>query len=346
MPAFADESPALVMDGSDVRVFWTSNRAGSHDIYTTTMNPADAHPVAGPLVRLTDHPMDDSHPAAVNDGTNLWLFWDSDRRGPRDVWYQRRTGGLWSAPARMPKPAGKDLAHDSSPATLLVVTDVWLFWCRDIGDRREIWHQVIPAAGVPGTAQQLLSEDPRGGVRDEAPSPVSVPTSSGSQIWLLFHSNRGGPWQIWTRVHDSGWQASAHQLSSEVTADTEPTGFIDSAGLRVIWTSQRRTRWYKSRTLDLSDSLMLSEIGTLSDHGHYVYDTDEKDDDWYARGVVGLYLEPNQPADITLPAKRANAFLDPFRPACVRYVWPTEHLAHEEAIEVGAFAGESWADNL
>jgi len=341
IPAFVDESPALVLDGSDVRLFWASDRDGSRDIYTTVLNPT-----AGPIQKLTDHPNEDARPAAVHDGTDLWLFWDSDRRGVRDIWYRRRTGGVWSDPARMPKPPALDLAHDSSPAAVAMGGDIWLFWCRDKGDRREIWRLVVVGGDLSNTAaQQSMSEDLRGGVRDEAPAAVPLATTTGTQVWLLFHSNRGGPWQIWTHLYDGSWSTDAHRLSPEVTAESEPTGYEDSAGLlHVLWTSRRRTPWYKSRTLDLNDAHMVAEIGTFNDHGHYVYDTGETNDDWYARGAVGVYLEPPLGADVVSAAQRASAFLDPFRPVCVRYVWPTEHLADEETIEVGGFVGESWSD--
>ncbi len=343
IPTFVDESPALVLDGSHVRLFWTSTREGSRDIYEAVLDPATG--IAGPAVRRTDHAMDDSHPTAVADGAgDLWLFWDSDRRGPRDIWYQRRRNGLWDEPARMPKSAGNDLANDSSPAAIMVGVDVWLFWCRAIGAHCHIWHQVIAGGDVSGLQAEFM-DDIRPGIRDEAPAPVLVPTMSGTQVWLLFHSNRAGPWRIWTRVYDGAWPYDPSPLSPEVTADTEPTGYVDTAGLlHVLWTSQRRTRWYKSRTFDLSDAGMIAELGKFHDHAHYIYDTGENGDDWYARGAVGVYLEPDEGGDVIAAAKRADAFLAPFRAACVRYVWPTGDLAHEETIEVGAFVGETWSD--
>jgi hypothetical protein len=343
VPTWVDESPALALDGTDVRLFWASDRGGSRDIYTTVLTPT-----AGPIQKLTDHPKEDARPAAVHDGTDLWVFWDSDRRGVRDIWYRRRAGAVWSEPARMPKPPELDLAHDSSPAAVAIGGDIWLFWCRDKGDRREIWRLVVVGGDLSNTgAQQSMSEDLRGGVRDEAPAAVPLATTTGTQVWLLFHSNRGGPWQIWTHVYDGTWSTGAQRLSPEVTAETEPAGYEDGAGqLCVLWTSQRRTRWYQSRTLDLNDLHVIAEIGTFNDHGHYVYDTGDKADDWYARGTVGVYLEPASPAsDVTVAARRADDFLAPFRPACVRYVWPLGDLAHEEAIDVGSFVGETWSDS-
>ncbi len=333
---YSDETPAAVIDGADVRLFWVSDRDGARQIWTRVLSPAP-----GLAERLTDHPKEDGHPAAVRNGTDLWLFWDSNQRGPRDLWYRRWTGGAWGAPARVAKDPEYDALHDTQPAAVISpLGDLWLFWCRDRADRREIWHQVV-SGGAWGPQQSLSADLPSSG-RDEAPWPVVV----GGQVWLFFHSNRGGPWQVWARIHDgTAWQSAA-LLSDERTADQEPTGFVDGSGdLHVFWTSQRRTRWYQSRTLDLSNAPMLAEMGTLEDHGHYTYDTGATNDDWYARGTVGIYLEPDVVnADaIAAAAQRAAAFLEPFRAAPVRYVWPLGDIAHEEAIEVGG-VGESWSD--
>lgn len=339
---YSDEAPAAVVDGTDVRLFWTSDRGGSRDIWTRLMTPAP-----GMAQRLTDHPKDDRHPAVVADGTDSWLFWDSDRRGPWDIWYSRRSGTVWAPPQRMAKPEQYDRAHDSFPAVLKVGADLWLFWCRDVGDRREIWHQVISGGdfGDPSVKQQRVSKGLTSGGRDEAPWPVEVE----GRVWLLFHSNRRGPWQIWTTSHTGTTWEEPMRLSDEQTADKEPTGFVDATTneLRVFWTSQRRTRWYQSRVLDLNDTHMLGEIGTFKDHGHYVYDTGRTNDDWYSRDVVGLFVEPDTVHEPTIEAgvQRAAAFLDPFRPAFVRHVWPLGDLAHEEAVEVGGLTVETWTDN-
>ncbi len=168
-------------------------------------------------------------------------------------------------------------------------------------------------------------------------------------VWLFFHSNRGGPWQIWVQVHDgANWQAPS-RLSPEVTADKEPTGYVDGAGeLHVFWTSQRRVPWYRSRTLDLDDASMLDEMGTFNDHVHYVYDTGTNPDDWYARDAVGLLVQPDvgDAGQIAAGVQRAASFLEPFRPAPVRYVWPLDSDVIEETLEDDTLVHEEWDDDV
>src|SRR5205823_2982133 len=149
----------------------------------------------------------------------------------------------------------------------------------------------------------------------------------------LWHSNHNGPWQIWGRAHDgTGW-GNAMRLSPSVHGNKEPAAAIDSTGdMRVVWRSQRRARRYRSRTLDFDDAIMLAEMGTFDDRAHYTYDTGLEPDDWYARGTVGLYLTPdtNDAATIAAVIDRTTSFLEPFRPAPVRYTWPTRDLPDEE----------------
>jgi hypothetical protein len=48
---------------------------------------------------------------------------------------------------------------------------------------------------------------------------------------------------------------------------------------------------------------------------------------------------------VAAAARRAGAFLEPFRPAPVRYVWPLDDVAHHEVFHMGG-AEETWSDGL
>jgi hypothetical protein len=334
---YSDEAPTAVVNGANVLLFWSSDRTGTPQIWSREMTP-----VPGPATLISNLASTGHNPAAVRIGTSLWLFWDSAQRGTTDIWSRVLTAGVWSAESRMVKDGALDELNDSRPAALVAPTgDLWLFWCRDRGDRREIWHQ-LNSGGVWG-AQISLSTDLTTGQRDEAPGPVV----DGTHVILFFHSNRGSNWQIWSRVHDGVAWRNAVRMSGELTADKEATAFMDGAGkLQVLWSSQRRAPWYRSRTLDFDDVHMLAEMGTFNDHTHYTYDTGLGPDDWYARGTVGLYLTPDthDTTKIAAGIERAAAFLEPFRPAPVRFTWPLRDMVHEEPIEVGDLLGETWSD--
>ena len=332
---FFDEAPAVLARGAGADLFWASDRSGTSAIWTRSLAPAP-----GPATRLTNRGGQDRFPAVVVAGATTWLFWDSDRRGVWDIWFRQLVGGVWGAETRLVKDDPFDLVADTRPAAIVAPNgDLWLFWCRDMGDRREIWQRAF-TGGTWGPSQSL-SVNLGGGGRDEAPCPIV----RAGRVLLFFHSNRGGPWQIWSRVHDGAtWQAIT-RLSAETTADVEATGFVAAGGsLEMFWSSARRTPWYCSRTLDLSDAHMLNEMRTFDDHTHYMYDTGVGDDDWYARGAIGVYPTPDtaDPAKIADGITRSAQFVEPFRPAPVRFVWPLADVARREPIAAGR-PGASWA---
>ena len=328
-----DEYPAAARDGTRIWMVWDADRSGQWDIWAC---PFDAVP-GGEPVRLTDHLARDRHPAAVLDpGGRLWVFWDSDRRGPTDIWAAVLDAGAWSEPERITSAAFR---HQMPAAALDGAGRLWLFWTEDTGSRRYVSGRVLDG-GAWGPEERLTD----GAQRDEMPAAAWW----NNQLWLLWHSDLGGRWQIRGRVREAGVWGAPFKLVGDPTANKDPAALVDGAGnLRVFWRSQHRGQHYRSRTLDLDDQAMLDAMGTYVDRAHYTYDTGRGDDDWYARDTAGLYLTPDivDAGAVTAAARRAAAFLEPFRPAPVRYVWPLDEIAHDEVIDVGGM-GETWSDGV
>lgn len=342
-----DQDPAAAWDGSQMWVFWSSNREEQWDIWARTF--VGSPPVANDPIRLTDHPAEDRAPAAVlvpGPPDRLWVFWSSRRRGTADVWARALdvASGIWGDAERL---TDSPLRDDSPAAAVDGSGRLWLFWTRDAGGRQTLWYRILDA-GV-WTAETPLDMGHR---RDD--SPAAVAWKGG--ILLLWHSDHDGPWQIWGRFHDLTEWLDPARIDPDVTGNKEPAAVVDAATrLRVVWRSQRRARWYRSRTLDLDDPEVLAEMGTFTDHAHYVYDCRRKSAEWdsmhphtaprYARDMVGLYLTPDalDAPTVAKTIERTAGFVEPFRAAVVRYVWPDDGT-HEETIEVGVFGGESWSD--
>jgi len=317
---YADEAPTAVTVNSDIWLFWQSNRDGAWEIYSRIYQGLPGEEV----VRLTVHPAADRYPAAVRGRNNsIWLVWQSDRRGPTDIWLQVHTGTNWSLPARLTTATSRD----EMPAVAVDGNDqLWLFWSVDLGDRRKLFVRIRnnsdptqPLLDGWSPAEALTT----GPWRDEAPR---AQVHNG-QLWLFWHSNRSGFWQIWTMQHDGGAWRDPVPVTAEVTGDKEPAVLVDSNGdLRLFWRSQRRGRHYQSRTVDTNDPEMLDQLQTFADRSHYTYETGTGDADWYARGTVGLYLAPdiNDTTAITNRVSQARNFVEPFRPAPARFVWLRE----------------------
>jgi len=329
---YTDEYPAAVVAGTRVWLFWNSNREGSWDIWA---RPYDGLPGGAP-VRLTEHSAEDRHPAAVRDATGqIWVFWQSNRRGPTDIWARVYDGSDWDPlPARV---TTAQFRHEMPAAVVEEGTGhIWLFYVADFGTHRNIHCQVFDGSdwGEPEPVTE-------GFQRDEAPAAVFW----GGQVWLFWHSNRDGPWQIWGRVHGGGTWDSPFPVTAHATADKEPVAVEDGSGeLRVFWRSQRRGNLYKSRTIDVNDTEMLARLGTFEDRAHYTYDTGVENEDWYARGAVGLYLTPGtEDPDLV---DRVRGFVEPFRPLPVRFVWLTEPIVIEEVINTDGLIGEEFFDEV
>lgn len=332
---YADEYPTAVADGTRVWLFWGSDREGSWDIWARLYDGLPGH---APLPLTPLHPAEDRHPAAVRDAAGqIWVFWQSNRRGPTDIWARVYDGINWGLPARV---TTAQFRHEMPAAAVDGSGNIWLFWSADLGDRRTLYVQIFDGSnwGDP----EPVTEGPQ---RDETPAAVLW----NGKLWLFWHSNRDGRWQIWGRAHDGTNWGDPFPVTTNAAADKEPTAVVDSGGhLRVIWRSQRRTNLYKSRTMDVNDTEMLARMGTFEDRAHYTYDTGLENEDWYARGAVGLYLTPDT-GDLDLVARqiaRVRGFVEPFRPLPVRFVWLTESTIFEEIICSGGLVGEEFTDDI
>jgi phage tail-like protein len=335
---YTDEYPAAVVEGPRVWLFWCSDREGSWDIWA---RPYDGLPGSAP-VRLTEHPAQDRHPAAVRDGVGqTWLFWQSDRRGPTDIWARVHDGVDWGLPTRL---TAGPFRHETPAAAVDGAARIWLFWSTDLGDRRKLFYRVHDAGGW-GPPQAVPQPDPGAIRRDEAPAAIFW----NGEIWLFWHSNRDGRWQIWGQTHDGAAWGAPFPLTERPTADKEPAAVVDGGGgLRVVWRSKRRGDVYKSRTVDVNDAEMLARLGAFEDRARHTYDTGLENQDWYARGTVGLYLTPDT-ADSTLAERqldRVRAFVEPFRPLPVRFVWILDLDTVEEVMDTTGLITDTFTDEI
>lgn len=320
---YVDESPAATVVSNRIWLAWSSNRDGNWEIYA---RPYDGLPGATAF-RVTDHPAEDRAPVTVaGQHDTLWIFWQSNRRGPTDIWARAFHDDTWSTPARI---TAADFRHVMPAALVDNAARLWLFWSADLGDRSNLFASTrASSAWVPGASLTAEWQDAQqitqGQWHDEAPAAVLV----GGNLWLYWHSDRGGQWQIWAMMrdmmHDDAQWSPPSPLVAEITGDKEPTAIVDAAGvLRLYWRSQRRGRTYESRTVDTSDPEMLQNLRTFADRAHYTYQPGEAKDDWYSRSVAGVYLSPDTNDNTVIADRRARAksFVELFRPAHVRLVW-------------------------
>jgi len=245
----------------------------------------------------------------------LWLFWQSSRRGRTEIWARVLDSAVWSDPERLSEAA----FLDEMPAAAVDASgNVWLFWSADLGDRSNLMLRVR-RAGAWDPVQPVTE----GQHRDLSPAAVW----RDGAMWLFWHSNRGGPWRLWFSVHDGLAWSEPLALTAGLAPDKEPAAVLDGAGaLRLFWRSQRGGDRYKSRTVDAEDAEMTGRLQTYDDRAHYSFDTGLDNEDRYAPDTVGMYLTPDvgDADEIARRTARVERFMEPFRPAPVRFVWVLE----------------------
>jgi len=333
---WSDLSPTLLADGGGILMVWASDRSGSWELWSRRLTPGGTDAP----IRVTDHPANDRRPALVrNESGNPALVWMSDRSGTSDVWSMEHDGVAWSAPLRLTAAPG----IEGDPAAAVDAAGRFrIVWRREEGGGTRLWSRVRDA-GVWG-APEPLEAGTVGEWRDAAPSLVL----RGADLWLVWHSDRSGVWEVWARVHDGTSWGAPVRVTRDPDADKEPCALVDGANLRLFWRSQRQARVRRSRTVDTTDLGALEGRGSYHDVLHYTYDTGRDNADRYARDTVGVFLgsEPATPAEFAERVAVARAWFEPFRPVNTRLVWIPEDAAAEELIDVDALLDDAFEDEV
>jgi phage tail-like protein len=303
-------SPSVILVGEELWLFCESGQPGKREVWWTEgLSPNKAAPF--PARNLSLHPADDSNPAAVRFGRNqVWVFWQSNRRGPTDIWARVHAGGQWGPPRRITT-AG--LRH-WAPAAVVYNNILWLFYCEDYYSEQGISCR-LRCRTFGGHKWSEKEDAVTSGPHDESPAAVVW----GNEIWLFWHvRDAQGHWQIRGKTFNgSKWERSV-QVTDHPAADKEPAALVDSDGrLRVFWRSQRRGSFrikgqsqglgypLQSCTVDTRNTGMLAHVclqkEAFENGVHYTYDTRAHDtgktginsDAWCARDTVGVYLTPD-----------------------------------------------------
>lgn len=292
-----EEYPAVVTEGDRVWLFWASQRHGQWNIWGSwsrseqpfSTGPDSSETIQSNPQNLSDHPAEDRHPMAIRDDSGaIRVFWQSNRRGPTDIWCRTYQASSWGLPERI---TTAELRHLNPSAVVDGDGRIWLFYAKDLGNKINLELTIYIGGGWTGPYP--ITD---GLQRDETPSAAFW----NGQVHLFWHSNRNQKWQVyyqtmkWTGMGPT-LAGTPQAITTEATDDKEPFARVDSATnqLHLYWRSQRRGRDYRSRSIDTGDPKMIAELRTFQDRAHYTYDTGKKEDDYYARDTVGVFLTPN-----------------------------------------------------
>lgn len=345
---YTDESPAAVVDGSKVRLVWSSNRSGAWSIWTRTIPQSYNGGVLtiDPAEQVSDDIGSDSNPTVVKETGQygrLWVFWVSRRRGRADIWARtlrcvNQQNNVWAwDPARRITTA--TLGDEMPCAVLDGNNNIILFWQSQTSAGSRLYLSTQSTQGgqdIWSPPVALFASDDK--FSDEAPSAAWF----GGKLRLFWHSNRNGRWQIWTSTYNGSWSpyngtwsdpmqvtqtfANGQFPAKKMVDAKEPAAVSDGSNLRVYWRAQLRGEAFQSRTFDRNDAAAFQCLGTPDDWNHYTYESGTTDNDQISYGTVGVYFTlPVQP-QLSLKEKndmilRIKTFVEPFRPATVRIIW-------------------------
>jgi phage tail-like protein len=343
----AGEWPTAIAEDNTIRLFWSSNRGGRRGLSTLTLTGG----IPGEPIEITNHPAgDDQYPAAVREaGGRIWLFWQSSRRGPTDIWAMTLEPGAdartkWSAPQRIA--TGRPRAGTPS-AVFDHEKKLHLFWSDDSGDRSRILHSIHDGATWSDPPVDISSGPTPSAVpyfRDEAPAVVLLNDS----LWAFWHSDRDGIARLWASQETGSSWGAPFPVTTGRSTEKDPAPLITATGtLRLFFRTQRGGEVFRSRTVDFTDLGAIKQ-GQSEDRWHYTYSTTITSSSFYARDVVGLYLMPDEVNTLAAhesEVTRVKALVEPFRPAPVQqFVWVLEPQVVTESLYSPVDIGESYTD--
>jgi hypothetical protein len=333
---FSDEWPTVIADGGVVRLFWSSNRGGAAGIWTRSLTGG----VPGDATRLTKHEAGDHCPAVARDASGtLWLFWHSSRRGPTDIWAMTLAPGAtaWSMPTRIT--SGRP--RDQMPTAFLDAENLLrLTWSADLGDRSRILQSTLngPIWSQPVTVSSDSSDVST--FRDEAPAAIQW----NATVWVFWSSNRDGIYRLWASQQTGASWSAPVTVTTGRHEEKEPAAFIDGGGaLRLFFRTQQSGELFRSRTVDMSNVDAIKR-GLFDDRWHYTYSVATDPTSYYARDTVGLYITPDQTANLD-EADRVRTLVEPFRPLPVRFVWFVQPAVVTETVYSPVDIRESYIDS-
>ncbi|TEB07866.1 hypothetical protein Psch_01421 [Pelotomaculum schinkii] len=344
-------APSVILAGKELWLFCESGQPEKREVWCTANLLPDAigkespdKAAVCPARNLSLHPGDDSNPAAVTLEDQVWVFWQSNRRGPTDIWARVHKDGQWGPPGRITT-AG--FRHWAPAAVVDNSNTLWLFYCEDDYSEQGLSRR-LRCRTFDG--HEWIDREDAGtdGPHDESPAAVV----QGNNIWLFWQARDAQEgWQIWSKTFNGKKWGKRGRVTDHPAADKEPTALVDANGrLRVFWRSQRRGYFriagqsqgrgypFQSCTVDTRNAEMLAHVHlqkeAFNNRVHYTYDTRARSagravinhDAWCARDTVGVYLTPDtlDAELITRGQELVKGLIQRFLPVQTRIVFVIE----------------------
>lgn len=164
-------SPLLVADGTRVYLLYSAEIEGSWDIHAVPCSPSGP----GGSIRVTTGEAVDVKPAAVLHGARLWIAWESNRNGTRQVFATSLEGEKTSGPFAVSD--SRFSSYDPS-IEALASGEVYVAWHAFRENNYDVYLRRRRTSGE-WSASERVTEAP-------AIDRHAVLRSRGDELWLLY----------------------------------------------------------------------------------------------------------------------------------------------------------------
>lgn len=322
-------------------------------------------------------------PLAITDNDGgLWLFWLERTNTQWQMKYNRHDGTDWQLDTPAEFSMDADTMEDSF--ILFNLTDatlpLYVFWARreSAGDpNRMQWtiayrvKQSLDPTVIDWGPVHLVPKNPPDALYHDR-EPVAFVFNE--HVELFWSSNRNGSWSIWglpLQDIESAGVVDAREVTNGPYSQRDPFPLVLETGSMLVYRSNQDVtytssvykatqtsdyRYAGSTTCDTGNIEKISRYGKIDDFQTYTYDTGKKDEDWYARDTIGLYLK-NDTMDkgkINAGVDRVKKVLHEFMPLTDRAVFIPQQDEHTERVYTyglplggqSRFINESYEDHL
>ena len=266
-----DHSPSIIQtsDGRIWVVFY-SWRTGIPDLHYMTSSDGGANwSTATPL---TTDPEFDMSPSIVQlSDETIFVVWQSDRIkvwdpdagwiGQDDIYYKTSSddGATWSDDIRLTT----DLKDDCQPSVTQTADGrIWIAFVSSRLDSRDIYYTTSSDGGATWSAETPLTT-----YSGDNWAPSITQTADG-KIWVMFHSQRNGNWDIYYKTTSNGgvdWSPDT-RLTYHQSYDVVPSITQTSEGKIWVFFASYRTGDYEiwCKTLLVHDVAVTSVTTSLT----------------------------------------------------------------------------------
>jgi hypothetical protein len=231
-PVFPQTAGATVTDGTAV---WTCVGTGvaRRRIWFQRLS-VDPTPINAVGDLADDPSFVDEAPAALFDGTHVWIFWSSNRTGTADIWGRMITAG--NPPMLAPPvPLTEEGVGDQNPSAVRDSTGrILVFWESSRRGPSDVWTVTSTNDGASWSAASRVST---GNPSDHTPTAV---LDSANNVRIFYSSDTGDGRKIRQGVlTDTTW------TFSDVTMPVP--GFRDEAPAAAVWNGAIWLFWHSNR---------------------------------------------------------------------------------------------------